>query len=433
MFYSGKMHKTTSTFFQSFCNFSSRFNPGRGGGLKKRFAVNGGIHFIAAWLSLILFQNGYAQDGGTQPSPIHFGGQEFAFHHVGNTPRALQNFYYPVGQVAEKSTSRIVRSSFPGIGDCLAYVQALGKAAKQRQADVLFKVMPDSNANAALFAQVVSSGGKNIHTLEVWHLVKPDPKFPMIITTQFSLRASGEGSQAKLSNLLNEHLKEWSAELIKGKFPVPFLAFKKESVGDHNVAGGLVKVEGFTMGKRFKVDAVFAKKLGAPNPPPAPFEITIPQKHRKAVVINGAPNVPEIAVFAITDESKKIIESVHYTTFNHKKVEDIVGLLPFFEALIEIQMVIPLVKPKGGQAIDRYRTRINGMDAAVIITGIKNPDGSIFFQKFIALPKPDSEQGVIIIVKVQTGKSQDVKTLADLATKGFAAQVLHSTKFIKGP
>ncbi len=364
---------------------------------------------------------------------IQFGGQEYTFHNAGNTPQALKNFYYPTGQVAEKSTSRIVRSALPGIGDCLAYVQALGKAVKERQADVLFKVMPDSNTNAALFAQVVSSGGKNSHTLEVWHLVKPGSKFPLILTTQFSLRASGEGSQAKLSALLEKNLSTWSAELIKGKFPDPVLAFKKEAVGDHSLAGGLVKVEGLKMGRLFKVDASFAKKLGAPNPPPAPFKVTVPMKYKKSVVINGAPNIPEIAVFAITDDSKKIIESVHYTTFKHKKVANILSELPFFEALVEVQMAIPAVKPKGGQAIDRYRTKINGMDAAVLITGIKNPDGSIFFQKFIALPKPDSEQGVIIIIKVDTSKSPDVKTLADLATKGFAAQVLHSTEFIKTP
>ncbi len=388
-------------------------------------------YFCTIGTFLLLTLDSYAQDGNAQVPKLQFDGQEYTFHHAGNTSLALQNYYYPTGQDAEKSAARIVRGTFIGIGDCLAYAQAIGKSIKSKQPDASFSLMPDSNPNAALFAQLTSSSNGNFHTIDIWHLVKPDPKFPAILVTQFSLRASGPDARSKLSALLNERLKVWSAGMLKGKFPAPVLPFKKETVGDHSAAGGLVKVEGFKAGAFYNVDANFAKKLGGSNPPPAPFKVTVPLKYKKSVVINGAPNVPEIAVFAITDEHKQIIESVHYTTFRRAKNEEIVGKLPFFAALIEVQLAIPAVKPKGGRAIDRYRTKIGGMDAAVVLTEIKRPDGSSFFQKFIALPQPGEEQGLIIIGKVDTSKSPDVKTANDLTSKGFAAQVLHSTEFIK--
>ncbi len=387
--------------------------------------------FFAACAFLFIALVSYAQDDDAQAAKIQFDGQEYTFHHAGNTPAALQNYYFPSGQDPEKSAARIIRGAFPGIDDCLAYAQAIGKSTKTKQLDADFSMMPDSNPNAALFARLISSGNGNIHALEIWHLVKPNPKFPTIFATQFSLSASGPEARGKLKALLKERLEVWSAGMIKGKFPMPLLPFKKETIGDHSVAGGLVKVEGLKVGTLFKVDAAFAKKLGAPNPPPAPFNVTVPLKYKKSVVINGAPNIPEIAVFAITDEKKEIIESVHYTTFRRTKNEGIVEKLPFFAALVEVQLAIPAVKPKGGRAIDRYRTKIGGLDAAVVLTEIKRPDGSSFFQKFITLPQPEAEQGLIVVTKVDTSKSPDIKTPADLASKGFAAQVLHSTGFIK--
>lgn len=385
---------------------------------------------LSAFLSISL--NIYAQTDPPQALKIQFDGQEYTFHHAGNSPAALQNYYFPTGQDPEKSATRIIRSAFPGIGDCLAYAQAIGKGTKEKQADAHFSMMPGSNPNAALFARRIASENGKIHILEVWHLVKPNPQFPTLLVTQFAFSASGPDAQAKLDALLKERLKVWSAEMIKGKFPAPILPIKEEKVGDHSVAGGLVKVEGFKAGSLYKVDANFTEKLGAANPPPAPFKVTVPLKHKKSVVINGAPNVPEIAVFAITDENKSIIESVHYTTFNQGQNKDIIGQLPFYASLIEVKMAMPAVKPKGGRAIARYRTKIGSLDAAVVLTEIKRPDGSSFFQKYIALPQPGAEQGLIIVAKVDTAKSPDVKTPADFASKGFAAQVLHSTEFIKG-
>lgn len=152
---------------------------------------------------------------------------------------------------------------------------------------------------------------------------------------------------------------------------------------------------------------------------------------QKSLQINGAPNVPETAVFAITTDDHNIIEAVRYTTLPHAAAEDVTpGLLPL-SWMVENNLSATILSQYGGQVKDRYRTKIGTLDAAVVLAETNNPAGPDYFLKFVALPKPNATRGLAVAIMIDKDKSSTVKTLEDTLTQGFAAQILHSTEFLE--
>ena len=375
----------------------------------------------------------FSQETAESEAPkIWFEGEPYSFTSTFNNPNALMNVYFPMVQSSEGPRKRIMRASFPDMGSCIGYVEYLGNGLKQKEPDALFSIMPDSNENVAVCGMVSALGNGSAHMIEIWKYVKANPEWTAVVGTQFAVMAQGDEGRQSLEKMFNEKLADWGSEILKLEAPPPRLPFKEEPVGDASALGGFVTVEGFKSGRQIKVDASFAEQLGAPEPPKAPFQVLVPVGQGN-LQMNGAPNVPEIAVFAITTDDYNIIEAVRYTSLTHDAVPDVSNILLPLSWIVEKGLRSGMLSTYGGQVLDRYRTKVGDLDAAVLLaeSNNPNPEGPNFFFKFVVLPKPNSENGLAAAIMIDKDKSPDVKTVEDTMTKGFATKLLHTTEFLE--
>lgn len=371
-----------------------------------------------------------AQEDPPDVPTFMFDGELYAWGSTTNKPDALINGYFPREENPNGLEKRIQRTANPRMGNCLEHVQRVGQNVKSQNPDAVFSIMGDSDADAALCAALTILDGGRSHMIEIMHFTRPVPNLAATIGTHFAVRLVGSEAQAKLRQLLDEKLKSWTAEIVRLQAPTPFLPFKGEAVGDHAALGGLVSVEGLSAGRVVNVDAKFAQQLGAEDPPQPSFRVLVPLGVSN-LKINGRPNVPEIALFATTTDESNVIEVVRYTGLTHGNNPNVGNLLLSLSWIVEHRVASSTLAKYQGRVVDRYRTKIGDYPAAVILAESDDPAGPDYYFKFVILPKPNSTDGLAAVIMIDKELSPDVKSLADTMSKGFAAKVLHSTRFLE--
>lgn len=211
---------------------------------------------------------------------------------------------------------------------------------------------------------------------------------------------------------------------------LPALKFKEETFGNYQNA--LVKIEGFVSGSSFTINEDFTTKYEN-KPPSAPFKIIVPKSKNVLVIPGGKKSgIPEFVKVILATEDKKAVEIVRFTNLKTPKLASPEDRLKLCAYLIQTQALDGIGRGYENRKVHEiYATRIRKNDAVVFNAEMTEPNNSIrYFVKVIAIPDPESEGGLMAF-SMSDATLSDVKDPADLGSKGFALQVLHSVEFAR--
>ncbi|WP_050029425.1 hypothetical protein [Verrucomicrobium sp. BvORR034] len=207
------------------------------------------------------------------------------------------------------------------------------------------------------------------------------------------------------------------------------LAFKEETVGV--VRGPGFKAEGVFMGTPLVLDEAYAAKHDLPALQ-APFKVVVPKDNNLYFLPGGnKTGVPELARLSIATEDKKAVEILRFVTMTIPLQRTSEDRLVVCANLLATK-AFPQITSNYEQArqLDLYVTRIRGNDAVCLVAEMVKPGSSeSYWVKAVGMMPANSENGVMAFFMADKQLSE-IKTQADLLTKGFSQKVIHSLEFL---
>jgi hypothetical protein len=207
------------------------------------------------------------------------------------------------------------------------------------------------------------------------------------------------------------------------------LAFKEEAVGV--VRGPGFKAEGVFMGTPLVLDESFTTRHELPGLL-APFKVVVPKDSNLYFLPGGKKTgVPELARLSIATEDKKAVEILRFVTMTVPLQRTTEDRLVVCANLLKTK-ALPQIASNYEQArqLDIYVTRIRGNDAVCLVAEmVKLGSGESYWVKAVGVLPTNSENSVMAFFMADKHLSE-IKTQADLLTKGFSQKVIHSLEFL---
>lgn len=210
------------------------------------------------------------------------------------------------------------------------------------------------------------------------------------------------------------------------------LAFKEEAVGV--VRGPGFKAEGVFMGTPLVLDEAYTAKHELPALQ-APFKVVVPKDSNLYFLPGGKKTgVPELARLSIATEDKKAVEILRFVTMTVPLQRTPEDRFVVCANLLKTK-ALPQITSNYEQArqLDLYVTRIRGNDAVCLVAEMVKPgSGEAYWVKTVGVMPATSENSVMAFFMADKQLSE-IKTQADLLTKGFSQKVIHSLEFLPVP
>lgn len=207
------------------------------------------------------------------------------------------------------------------------------------------------------------------------------------------------------------------------------LVFKEEAVGA--VQGPGFKAEGIFMGTPLVLDEAYTAKHELPALL-APFKVVVPKDNNLYFLPGGKKTgVPELARLSIATEDKKAVEILRFVTMTVPLQRTPEERLVVCANLLKSK-ALPQITSNYEQArqLDLYATRIRGNDAVCLVAEMVKPgSGEAYWVKTVGVMPAKSENGVMAFFMADKHLSE-IKTQADLLTRGFSQKVIHSLEFL---
>lgn len=213
------------------------------------------------------------------------------------------------------------------------------------------------------------------------------------------------------------------------KQPTP-LPFKEEKVGHFQV--GSATLEGAFIGTPITVDAAFTTKHEN-GPPSAAFKVIVPKGEDVRFLPGGKKTgAPELMKLTLPNaDATKAVEIVRFVNLTvpmgarEAREQIVANLLK--------EKVFPMVTQGYEQAkpLDLYATKVGAYDAVSMHLEMTKPgSGEVYLVKAIAILHP-SQPGSVMAMLMADNKLSEIKTPADLQSKGFSMKIIHSLKFLE--
>ena len=215
-------------------------------------------------------------------------------------------------------------------------------------------------------------------------------------------------------------------ESTPGSQPKKELKFVEENVGDMKLPGGEVK--GLRVGKKIEFDQAWATEHQAPLD--RPFEVIVPKGQRIFVSFHDkSKGRPELANIQFATEDKQLAENIRLTPINVPAEPPMDERLHILASLLMRDGVKMATAgwPKSA-AKQIYKTKVGDYDAVVVHGFMQDPERGEYFFKLTGILQKGENEGLMAFAMIDP-KLSDVKTPADLGSKGQALKVLHSIRF----
>jgi len=217
-----------------------------------------------------------------------------------------------------------------------------------------------------------------------------------------------------------------SGESQASDAPKKELQFVEESVGDVQLPGG--GIEGLRVGSKIEFNEAWATEHSAPLR--RPFEIIVP-KHKPVFVAyhDKAEGRAELVNIQFATEDKKLVESVRLANINipvEPPMEERLNILADLLMRDGVKMATanwPKSAPK-----QIYKTKIGKYDGVVVHGFMEDPERGSYFFKLAGILEEGQKEGLMAFAMIDPTLSE-VKTPADLGSKGNALKVIHSIRF----
>ncbi len=367
--------------------------------------------------------------GYDPPVALDFRFQEelFTFKNAGNKPSGILNYYRTASERSDGSEATMIRG-FLKMADCAKYAEERAASFKEKYPDDVVRVLHGGTADSAEFSSLRTDPKGLKSSYELWSFRK-NPKQPFASITQLKVTETDPEAQKKLKEGFQEDLASRLSAMSGTEFPMVVLPARSlEAEEFAKVPEGVPVV----------VDQTYVEKVFAGDGPPpilqASFRISLPARFTDTTGVMGKMDPPEIFGFGQAGEKGTAIESISFTNLTHTESEDVVPQLPNLTMIVETVIVEPNIIANKGFVRERYWTRINGLDAAVILTETVRPNKKPFYHQYVLFPRPGATTGTLVTIRIDPEKSPDVKTVEDIFTfKGFANEVLASFSFAEAP
>lgn len=173
-----------------------------------------------------------------------------------------------------------------------------------------------------------------------------------------------------------------------------------------------LKVEGVVVGKRHLIDKEFEQthKVAVPQP----FSFISPRNKQQKVYIKEAPggDAP-IKLFFTTldDQVQSLIQFVPFTADMIETEARLKGL----QGILKQAFLSPVTNKDEARINVLHLTKVGKYPAIELIGNYKDPADGAIVRQVVAIPHPESENGVIVIVNalarnLKMTKAEDVKT-----------------------
>ncbi|WP_075088742.1 hypothetical protein [Verrucomicrobium spinosum] len=207
------------------------------------------------------------------------------------------------------------------------------------------------------------------------------------------------------------------------------LVFREETVGV--VRGPGFKAEGVFMGTPLVLDEAYTAKHELPALQ-TPFKVVVPKDNNLYFLPGGKKSgVPELARLSIATEDKTAVEILRFVTMTVPLQRTPEDRLVVCANLLRTK-ALPQITSNYEQArqLDVYATRVRGNDAVCLLAEMVKPGtGEAYWVKTVGVMPANSENGVMAFFMADKQLSE-IKTQADLLTKGFSQKVIHSLEFL---
>lgn len=216
------------------------------------------------------------------------------------------------------------------------------------------------------------------------------------------------------------------APVSPGPQPPPF---REEKVGSFKAPG--VQAEGVFVGAPLTMDEAFARQHEQP-PLQAPFRLTIPKVPHVYLMPGGKKNgSPEIVRVSLATEEKKAREILRFTTLTVPVEPGREQRLVICANLLQKQGLAMASRGyENATLLELYTTRVRNHDAVCLHAEMTRPGtGERYWVKLTGILQPGSPHGLLAFLMADKDLSE-IKTLADLGTKGFGLKTIHSLEFI---
>jgi hypothetical protein len=210
--------------------------------------------------------------------------------------------------------------------------------------------------------------------------------------------------------------------------PAP-LPFKEEKVGNYQL--GPAKVEGAFAGTPITVDEAFTTKHEN-GPPSAAFTVIAPKGEDVRFLPGGKKTgAPELMKLTLPNaDATKAVEILRFVNLT----------VPMGSKEARNQIVANLLKTKvfpmvtqgyeQAKTLDLYATKVGVYDAVSMHLEMTKPgSGEVYLVKSIAILHP-TQPGSVMAMLMADNKLSEIKTAADLQSKGFSMKIIHSLKFL---
>lgn len=154
-------------------------------------------------------------------------------------------------------------------------------------------------------------------------------------------------------------------------------------------------VDRLVIGSRYVIDQKFAAKYTIKVP--VDFAFTAPRRENQKIYAKAAPGGDGIIKLFYTDQEDKVQSHIQFVPFTIDRVsveQRIAGL----QELVK-KAFLSSVKDEDSARVNRFQRIDEGKYPALDMIGhYKDPQDGLIVRRIVAIPDPDSENGLLVII-----------------------------------
>lgn len=187
-----------------------------------------------------------------------------------------------------------------------------------------------------------------------------------------------------------------------------------------------LKVDGLVVGSRYVIDQAFAEKFNIAVP--VPFSFVAPRNEAQKIYRKEAPGGSGIIKLFFTTQDDQVQSHIQFVPFtiDQMPVDKRLGAL---QGLVK-KAFLSSIKDQDAARVNQFqKINIGKQPALEMIGNYKDPADGTLVRRIVAIPDPDSRNGVMVII-VGLAKNLKMKKAEDILAVS-ASRALGTFRFLK--